>query len=69
MSAAPVTSPPMWSCQAMDGTAKLMARLRTIRNMIPRLSSRSRLDSTNHAPNRPKMAPEAPSADWFGGAK
>ena len=36
---------------------------------MARLSSRSRLDRTNQAPNRPKMAPEAPSADSVGGAK
>ena len=53
----------------MDGTAKLMARLRTIRNTIGRLSSRSRLARTNQAPNSPKMAPDAPSAGWAGAAK
>ncbi len=36
---------------------------------IPRVSRRSRLDTTNHAPNKPKMAPEAPTAGAFGAAR
>ena len=46
----------------MSATTKLMARFSTIRKTMARVSSRSRLDTTNHAPNRPKMAPDAPSA-------
>ena len=35
---------------------------------IARLSSRSRLDTTNQAPNNPKIAPDAPRADSVTGA-
>ena len=60
----------MWSCQAMMlWKKKLRARLMAIRMTIPRVSSFSRLDTTNHAPNSPKMAPEAPTAGEFGGAR
>ena len=60
----------MWSCQAMMlWKKKLRARLMAISMTIPRVSSLSRLDTTNHAPNNPKMAPEAPAAAMYGGAR
>ena len=34
---------------------------------MPRTSRRSFLATTNQAPNRPKIAPLAPSASTFGG--
>jgi eukaryotic-like serine/threonine-protein kinase len=63
----PVIRPPMCACQAMMlCAAKLKPRFRTIRNTTWRESTRSRRDSTNQAPNRPKIAPDAPLAPWLG---
>ena len=47
---------------------KLNARLIPISTRIPRLSICSRLETTNQAPNSPKIAPLAPSASSFCGA-
>ena len=59
MVSAPTISPPTWSCQAMlSGTAKLNAQVdRDDQDDTAQLSRRSRLATTNQAPNRPKTAP------------
>ncbi len=50
----------------MPGIVKLITKLMAIRTTIPLASRRSRLATTNHAPNKPKMAPEAPTDGKFG---
>jgi hypothetical protein len=47
---------------------KLKARLIPISTRIPLVSICNRLDTTNQAPNRPKIAPLAPSAGSLFGA-
>src|SRR5438045_3865441 len=60
----------MWSCHAMAlRKKKLSARLMAISTTIPRAARCSRLDTTNHAPNSPTMATEAPTAGKIGGGR
>ena len=63
----PARIPPRCACQAILGTTNPMTRFSTTTATIHRLSSRSLLATTNQAPNRPKIAPDAPSASTFGG--
>ena len=60
--AAPVSSPPRWACQAMPGMTNPMTALMPMITYMPAADRPSRRWSTRNAPNRPNTAPEAPTA-------
>ena len=60
--AAPVSRPPRWACQAIPGTTKPRTALMPMMTYMPAADRPSLRWSTRNAPNRPNTAPEAPTA-------
>ncbi len=64
----PVIRPPMWPAAEMPGTANVKTKLSPMTGTTwpirPRPRWPSRKPTATSAPNRPKIAPLAPSVAW-----